>query len=69
MLGLMRLLIIAAVVLFLVLWVRTVLELFRRTDLSSSAKAAWAIIMLIFPFVGILVYMLVAARPQAGGRA
>ena len=65
---LVRILIIAAVALFLVLWVRTVLELFRRTDLSSSAKAAWAIIMLIFPFVGLAVYTLMAARPPGNSR-
>ena len=50
------------------LWVRTVLELFRRTDLSSSAKAAWAIIMLIFPFIGLAVYTLMAARPPGNSR-
>ena len=62
-LGPVRLLIIAAVVLFLVVWVRTVIGLFRRTDLSSSAKAAWAIIMLILPFIGLAAYTLMAARP------
>ena len=63
---LVRVLIIAAIVLFLVMWFRAVLGLFRRTDLSSSAKAAWAIIMLVLPFVGLLVYTLVAARPPEG---
>jgi Phospholipase_D-nuclease N-terminal len=54
----MRILIAAAVILFLVLWVRAVVDVYRRGDLSTSAKAAWAIIMLIFPFVGLLVYTL-----------
>jgi Phospholipase_D-nuclease N-terminal len=57
-----RILIAAVVVLFLVLWVRAVIDVFRRGDLSTSAKAAWAIIMLIFPFVGLLVYTLI--RPS-----
>jgi Phospholipase_D-nuclease N-terminal len=57
-----RILIGAVVVLFLVLWVRAVIDVVRRGDLSISAKAAWAIIMLIFPFVGLLVYTLV--RPS-----
>jgi hypothetical protein len=61
-----RILIIAAVVLFLVLWFRAVLGLFRRTDLSGSAKAAWAIIMLVLPFVGLLAYTMFSARPPAG---
>jgi len=51
-----RILIIAAVALFLVLWVRAVIDVYRRGDLSTSAKAGWAIIMLIFPFIGLLVY-------------
>jgi hypothetical protein len=51
-----RLLIIAAVVLFLVLWVRAVMDVWRRGDLTTSAKAAWAIIMLILPFIGLLIY-------------
>jgi hypothetical protein len=51
-----RLLIIAAVILFLVLWVRAVLDVWRRGDLTTSAKAAWAIIMLILPFIGLLLY-------------
>ena len=57
-----RLLIIAAVVIFLVLWVRALFDLFRRPDLSSSARAAWAIIMLLLPFIGLLVYMMM--RPS-----
>ena len=51
-----RLLLIAAVVLFLVLWIRGVMDVWRRADLTSSAKAAWAIIMLILPFIGLLLY-------------
>jgi Phospholipase_D-nuclease N-terminal len=58
-----RLLIIAAVALFLVLWVRAVLDVYRRNDLSGSAKAAWSIIMLVLPFVGLAAYTLMAARP------
>ena len=51
-----RLLVIAAVVLFLVLWIRAVMDVWRRGDLTTSAKAAWAIIMLILPFIGLLLY-------------
>ena len=52
----MRFLIIAVVVLFLVMWVRAVIDVFRRHDLSAGGKAAWAIFMLIIPFIGLLVY-------------
>ena len=65
-----RILIIAAVVLFLVLWVRAVIDVFRRGDLSGGAKAAWAIIMLVLPFLGLLVYTLLRpADSQIAQRA
>ena len=72
-----RILILAAVVLFLVLWVRAVIDVVRRRDLSGGAKAAWAIIMLILPFLGLLIYTLLrpadsqdhSERDGRGGRS
>ena len=58
----MRILIIAAVILFLIMWVRAVIDVFRRADLSGAAKAAWAIIMLLVPLIGLLMYYLL--RPS-----
>ena len=58
----MRILIIAAVILFLILWIRAVIDVFRRGDLSVAAKAAWAIIMLILPLIGLLLYYML--RPS-----
>ena len=52
-----RLLIIAAVVLFLFFWVRALIDVFtRRPDMGGGAKVLWAIAMLVFPFIGLLVY-------------
>jgi hypothetical protein len=51
-----RILLIATIVLFLVLWVRATMDAWRRGDLNTGQKSAWTIIMLIFPFVGLLVY-------------
>jgi Phospholipase_D-nuclease N-terminal len=63
----MRILIIAAVILFLILWVRAVMDAFRRQDLSGAAKAAWAIIMLLVPLIGLLMYyMLRPSDAQTG---
>ena len=59
---LVRILIIATVILFLIMWVRAVIDVFRRRDLSGAAKAAWAIIMLIVPLIGLLVYYML--RPS-----
>ena len=64
-----QILIIAAVVLFLFLWVRAVVDVLRRPDLSGAAKAGWAIGMLILPFVGLLLYtMLRPADSQIAQR-
>ena len=58
----MRILIIAAVILFLIMWVRAVVDAFRRRDLSVVGKAAWTIVMLLIPFIGLLLYYML--RPS-----
>ena len=65
-----RLLIGAVVVLFLAMWVRAVLDVFlRRPDVSGVGKLAWAIGMLVVPFVGLLIYtMLRPADSQIASR-
>jgi uncharacterized membrane protein YozB (DUF420 family) len=57
-----RILIAAAVVIFIVLWIRAVIDVYRRHDLTGAAKAAWTIIMLVVPFIGLLVYLML--RPS-----
>jgi len=59
-----RLIVFAIVALFLVLWVRAVIDVVRRGDLTVGVKAAWAIGMLIVPFIGLLVYTML--RPSDG---
>ena len=59
---LVRILIIAAVILFLIMWVRALIDVFRRGDLSVAAKAAWAVVMLLIPFIGLLLYYML--RPS-----
>ena len=54
----MRIVLGIIIVLFLILWARAVIDVFRRTDLSAAGKAAWAIAMLVIPFIGLLVYTL-----------
>jgi uncharacterized membrane protein YgcG len=34
-------------------------DLFRRRDASGWAKAAWVVFMLVLPFLGVLVYLVV----------
>jgi hypothetical protein len=57
-----RILVAAVVVFFLVLWVRAVIDVTRRGDLTRAAKFAWAIIMLVVPFIGLLLYTMI--RPS-----
>ncbi len=61
---LVRILLAGTVALFLVLWVRAVIDVFRRGDLTVGTKAAWAVGMLVVPFAGMLVYTLL--RPSDG---
>ena len=56
-----RILIIIAVVIFLALWIAAVWDVIRRSDLSGLAKLAWIVGMLVFPFVGLLIYTLAKA--------
>jgi len=37
-------------------------ELFRREDVSGVAKALWVILLVVFPYVGILVYLISQGR-------
>jgi Phospholipase_D-nuclease N-terminal len=53
---LVRIILGAVIVLFLILWVRAVIDVFRRPDLSVGGKAAWTVGMLVIPFIGLLVY-------------
>ena len=64
-------LLVAALVLFLVLWIRAVIDVWaKRDDLSAGAKSAWSLIMLILPFIGLLLYtMLRPADSQIAQRA
>ena len=65
----MRVILGAVIVLFLFLWVRAVIDVFRRPDLSGGGKVAWTIGMLVVPFIGLLIYtMLRPADSQLAQR-
>ena len=48
-----------ASVFFAVIW--AFIDNFRRRDHSGGAKALWALVIIIFPLIGTLVYL--AGRP------
>jgi len=45
--------------LFFIIW--CFVDNFRRTDHSGWAKAGWTVLILVFPFIGALIYII--ARP------
>lgn len=40
------------------LWVFALVDLFQRTDLSGWAKALWAVAIVLFPLLGLLIYFI-----------
>jgi hypothetical protein len=40
-------------------------DLFRRHDISGWAKAIWVIVLIIFPYLGIFVYLITQHRGMA----
>lgn len=47
--------------LFMWIWITigVVLDIFRSRDLSGLAKASWLLLVVIFPLVGVLLYLVV----------
>jgi hypothetical protein len=41
------------------------MDLFRRHDISGWAKAVWLIALIIFPYLGVLVYLIAQSRGMA----
>jgi hypothetical protein len=54
---------------FWVIWIWflfTVLaDVFRRHDLSGWAKAAWALFVIVLPFIGVFTYLIVESAGMA----
>jgi hypothetical protein len=57
-----------AVFLFVVwLWLIIVIfmDLFRRHDISGWTKAIWVIVLIVFPLISVLVYLITQSRGMA----
>jgi predicted PurR-regulated permease PerM len=44
---------------------RVFADLFRRHDVSGWGKAAWVVLMIVLPFLGVLVYLIAQGRGMA----
>jgi hypothetical protein len=52
-------LIFFAWVIFIWIAVVVLIDVFRRDDISGWAKAAWVVLIVIFPWIGVLIYLIV----------
>jgi type VI protein secretion system component VasK len=43
-------------------------DLFRRSDISGWGKAAWALGLIVLPYLGVLLYLIVEGRSMAERR-
>ena len=51
-----HILIILITLLILVLWIAAIVSIAKHPDASSTAKVVWIIIVVVFPFLGSLVW-------------
>ncbi|MFR9676558.1 SHOCT domain-containing protein [Streptomyces sp. TR06-5] len=49
-------------VVWLILLFRVIVDLFRDRDLSGWAKGGWLVVLVLVPFLGVLVYVIVRGR-------
>ena len=61
-------LIFFAWVIFIWIAITVLIDVFRRKDLSGWAKAAWVIFVVIIPWIGVLVYLIVNHEGMADRR-
>jgi hypothetical protein len=59
------LLVIFFMVIYFMMLFQVIIDVFRRHDESGFQKALWLIALLIFPLVGLLVYMIVNSEGMA----
>ena len=46
-------------ILWVVVWVFVVVDIIRRPQFTTTKKIAWALIVLIFPIIGVIAYLIV----------
>ena len=50
---------------FLVIFITTVMDVFRSRDIGGGAKALWLISLVVLPVIGVLIYMIVRGPDMA----
>lgn len=51
-------------VLFMLIWmvITTIIDIFKRDDISGIAKAGWILLIVWLPLIGILAYVIVKPK-------
>jgi predicted PurR-regulated permease PerM len=62
-------LIFFAWVIFIWIAITVLIDVFRRHDISGWAKAAWVVFIVVLPWIGVLVYLIVNHEGMAERRA
>jgi hypothetical protein len=53
---------------FIWMFISIFADIFRRNDLSGWAKAGWVLLIVVLPFLGILIYLIVRPKPTEQDR-
>ena len=61
-------LIFFAWVIFIWIAITVLIDVFRRHDMSGWAKAAWVVLIVVLPWVGVLIYLIVNHQGMAERR-
>jgi uncharacterized membrane protein YhaH (DUF805 family) len=48
-------------IVLLLIWIVTMIDVFRRHDLSTAGRCGWALVVLLIPIIGLIAYYI--ARP------
>ncbi len=62
-------LIFMALVIWIWMVILVLIDVFSRIDLSGWAKAGWVVLIIVLPFVGVLIYLIVYSAGIAERRA
>ncbi|HKG65356.1 MAG TPA: PLD nuclease N-terminal domain-containing protein [Solirubrobacteraceae bacterium] len=57
--GIVRGMLTVIAILWFLVWVFVVVDIVRRPQFTTLKKLAWALIVLIFPIVGVIAYLIV----------
>jgi Phospholipase_D-nuclease N-terminal len=55
-------------VIFIWVAITVLIDVFRRHDLSGWAKAGWTVLVVLFPWLGVLIYLIVNHQGMADRR-